>query len=407
MSELFLAAANDAWEASVRKAFGGAITGELKAWNGSSEDDTGKTLGDIKSIEPLVVTVGPELSADSALKLCSEIDEKFPEICIVLVSEPGAEVFERALRAGVRDIVSPFAASGEIREILERAKETARKRRANLSSGPSSIKIESRVIAVVSPKGGAGKTAISTNLSIGLAQQLPGQVAIMDLDVQFGDVGHALRLLPERTLSNVVAQGSRVDATVVKACLTPHPSGLFVLSAPETPAEADDVSPGQITTIIEILAKEFQYVIVDTAAGLDEFTLTAIESATDLLLVCATDVASARSMRKALDALDRIGLTTQRRHFALNRADARVGLEIRDIEGTIGMEANVAIPSSRDVPVSMNQGTPVLESSPRSPVARAYSQLVDHFLAPPGETSTLATSTEAAVSRFRRKREIR
>ncbi|MEI6570189.1 MAG: AAA family ATPase [Actinomycetes bacterium] len=407
MSGIFLAGSDDSWEESVRKAFGGAISGELRAWNESSEDDTSKTLGDIRSIEPLVVTVGPALGTESALKLCSEIDESFPEICVVLVSEPGDGVFERALRSGVRDVVSPLADASEIRETLDRAKETALKRRANLSSGPLNTETQSRVIAVVSPKGGAGKTAISTNLAVGLAQQLPGQVVVMDLDVQFGDVGHALRLLPERTLSDVVAQGSRLDATVVKACLTPHPSGLFVLSAPDTPAEADDVSPEQITKIIEILAKDFKYVILDTAAGLDEFTLTAMESATDLLLVCATDVASTRSMRKEIEAFDQIGLTTQRRHFALNRADARVGLEIRDIEGTIGMEVNVSIPSSRNVPLSMNQGTPILESSPRTPVARAYGELVNHFLAPPNDAPAFTTSTEAAVSRFRRKREVR
>lgn len=366
-------------------------------------------LREIKAVDPLVVAIGPDLGLDDAIARCGAVDDEHPEICVVLVARPSGEVFERALRAGVRDLVDPGAAPHEVRTVLDRARETARKRRANVVSGPSSSP-RARIIAIVSPKGGAGKTAISTNLGVGLAQQATGRVVVVDLDVRFGDVGHALRLLPERTLSDVAYMGDQVDLTVLKATLTPHPSSLFVLCAPDSPADADDIAPATIGAVIEALAAEFPYVILDTPAGLDEVTLTAMEHATDLVLVCGTDVASTRSMRKEIEAFDQIGLTTQRRHFVLNRADARVGLEVRDIEGTVGMEVNVAIPSSRNVPLSMNQGSPILESQPRSPVARAYGELVNRFIPataepvaplPPGPT------TAANVARFRRRKDGR
>ena len=112
-------------------------------------------------------------------------------------------------------------------------------------------------------------------------------------------------------------------------------------------------------------------------------------------------------MRKEVEAFDQIGLTLQRRHFALNRADARVGLEIRDIEGTVGLEVDVQIPSSRTVPLSMNQGSPILESQPRSPVARAYGELVNRFLSAGPAPTESAQSTAQNVARFRRRKEIR
>jgi len=408
MSDLYLATADRDWEERVREAFAGAFPGEIGSWSFASHGpDLDGVVREIGALGVGVVAVGPDLDEPSALELCARIDDAHPEVCVLLVAKPGGDLFQQALRAGVRDIIDPDAPRTEIRGIIDRARETATRRRTNVAANAAGHPNPTKVIAVVSAKGGAGKTAISTNLGVGLAMQRPGRVVIADLDVQFGDVGHALRLLPEHTLADIVAQGSEPDPTVLKASLTNHPSGLYVLSAPESPAEAEDVRPAQITRIIEILSREFEYVIIDTPAGLDEITLTAMESATDLLLVCGTDVASIRSMRKEVDAFDQIGLTLQRRHFALNRADARVGLEIRDIEATVGLEVDVQIPSSRTVPLSMNQGSPILESQPRSPVARAYGELVNRFLnvgAPPVEAPQ---STAQNVARFRRRKELR
>lgn len=408
MSDLYLATASPTWEQRVRDAYGGTFPGEIGSWAfAAAGPDIDGVVREIGGLGVGVVAVGPDLDEAIALDLCARIDEAHPEVCVLLVATADGDLFQRALRAGVRDIIDPEAPLPEVREAFDRARGTADRRRANVSANAANQPNPTKVIAVVSAKGGAGKTAISTNLGVGLALQRPGRVVIVDLDVQFGDVGHALRLLPEHTLSDIVAQGGEPDTTVVKASLTNHPSGLFVLSAPETPAEAEDVRPHQITRIIEILAQEFEFVIVDTPAGLDEITLTAMECATDLLLVCGTDVASIRSMRKEVDAFDQIGLTLQRRHFALNRADARVGLEIRDIEGTVGLEVDVQIPSSRTVPLSMNQGSPILESQPRSPVARAYGELVNRFLSTAAAPAEPVQSTAQNVARFRRRKELR
>lgn len=408
MSELYLATADAVWEQRVRDACAGTFPGEIGSWAFASYGpDLDGVVREIGALGVGVVAVGPDLDESTALALCARIDEAHPEVCVLLVATPDGDLFQRALRAGVRDIIDPGSSLAEIRDAIDRARGTANRRRANVAATAAAQSAPTKVIAVVSAKGGAGKTAISTNLGVGLAMQRPGRVVVVDLDVQFGDVGHALRLLPEHTLTDIVAQGGDPDPAVVKASLTNHPSGLFVLSAPESPAEAEDVRPNQITRIIEILACEFEYVILDTPAGLDEITLTAMESATDLILVCGTDVASTRSMRKEVEAFEQIGLTTQRRHFALNRADARVGLEIRDIEGTVGLEVDVQIPSSRTVPLSMNQGSPILESQPRSPVARAYGELVNRFLNAGGPPVEAPQSTAQNVARFRRRKELR
>jgi len=235
----------------------------------------------------------------------------------------------------------------------------------------------SKVIVVVSPKGGSGKTAVSANLSVALAQRHPGRVVAVDLDVQFGDLGAALSLMPERTLAQL-ARTSQIDATAVKLFLTPAEGGLFVLAGAHDPVDADAIGHAHVSAVLPLLAQNFDYVIVDTPAGLDERTLAAIECATDLLLVSSLDVTSIRSIRKALDALDMMGITTARQ-LVLNRADAKVGLDPSDAEEAIGMKICASISSSRELPLSLNLGIPVVINEPKSTVAKQLQQLAERF----------------------------
>ncbi len=359
-------------------------------------------MRELGSVDADVLVVGPDIAMPDALRLAQAVDDERPDVSVVLMASPSAELLEQAVRVGVRDVVDPASAPDIVRSSLERAMETAGRRR-NLLRSDLARETKSKVITVVSPKGGAGKTAISSNLAVGLAAHAPNRVALVDVDLQFGDVANALRLTPERTLADFGRSSVALDATTVKAFLTAHPSGLFALCAPDSPAEADGVKPETLATAIDLLAEMFPYVVIDTAAGLDEATLTAMEHSTDLVVVCATDVASARGLRKEIEAFDILGFTTQRRHFVLNRADARVGIGINDIQATVGLDVAVSIPSSRAVPASMNQGAPVLETEPRSTLGRAFSELVERFV----PAQNVVQPAAPAPGLFRRNKEQR
>ncbi len=236
---------------------------------------------------------------------------------------------------------------------------------------------EAKVIVVISPKGGSGKTAVSSNLAAALAQRHPGKVVAVDLDVQFGDMATALSLSPEHTLAQL-SRATVIDATTVKLFLTLYYNGLYVLAGANDPVDADSIGHRHVAEVLPLLAQNFDYVIVDTPAGLDERTLAAIECATDLLLVSSLDVTSIRSLRKELDALDHMGVKAKRQ-MVLNRADSKVGLNPADAEEAIGMKIACSIPSSREIPLSLNLGTPVVISEPKSAVAKQLEQLSQLF----------------------------
>lgn len=326
-----------------------------------------------------VVIIGPDVDTSLALELAYEFDLQRPEISVVLSVPMSADVLSEALHAGVRDVLDGLATEDRILDAYKRATEATARSRSRLAVDERKL-TDNRVIAVASPKGGSGKTTIATNLAVGLSQIAPSQVAIVDLDLQFGDVATALQLMPEASIADAARSLSQLDAMSLKVLLTHHHLDLYALCAPESPVDGERMAAAQTIEIIKVLQQSFRYVVVDTTAGLGEHTLAALEMATDIVLICAMDVPGVRSFRTTLVTLDEIGLTAAQRHLVLTRADARVGLTIEDIERTIGRPIDIAVPSSRTVPLSINQGTPVLETNQRrNPITQALWQLTGRF----------------------------
>jgi pilus assembly protein CpaE len=396
-----LVTTSDSFEQRVRAALDGRLNGGLRTRKDAWAADTAQSAAHaLLADDPHVLVFEPNGNIEHALGIAREIDERRQDVSVILVTDPTPDVWAGALRAGVRDVLATDASDDEVRAAIDAALERSMRVRTAAADEPVRM---SRVITVVSPKGGAGKTAIATNLAVGLARQHPNDVVVVDLDLQFGDVDSALRLSPEYSMADVVRSLDSIDETTLKAYLTPHAAHLFVLCAPQSPAEYDDISPAQVGAVIDRLAETFTYVVIDTGAGLDESTLVALEHSTDFVVVCATDVANTRGVRKELEAFDLLGLITQRRHVVLNRADARVGVRVSDIEATIGSNVDVSIPSSRAVPMAMNQGSAVLEQDQRSPIGRAYLELVSRFA--PTQAPRAGVSEPLVALPWRRRKE--
>lgn len=382
MNGIVLAGVDERFLRRLRRTFG-PDADDMRTWPGDITGDPAQVASELARLGTTVVALGAAAGEDEALAVAHALDVDHPEVVVILVGRPTPALMSEALRAGIRGVVAPTGTPADLRAAFEDATVAANRRRVALSDVPD-LTARRRVITVLSPKGGSGKTTIATNLALGLAQHAGDGVALVDLDLQFGDVATALRLIPEHSMADL-AHLESLDSTKLKVLLTPHPSGVFALCAADTPAAGEEVTADQAAAAIKQLAADFAFVVVDTPGGLGEHTLSAIEQSSDLVLVAPMDVPGVRGLRKCIDALDELGMTSARRHVVLNRADAKVGLGANDIAKTLGLEIDIYMPSSRDVPVSVNQGTPLLESQPRSPVSRTLVELVDRFLPQKGQ----------------------
>jgi pilus assembly protein CpaE len=332
---------------------------------------------------PDVLVLGPGTSPAEALNLAARLDVQCPGISVVLVADPSPALWQEAMRSGVRDVVPTASDVAELRAAIDRAGQAASGRRRVLRPVEETARYTGRVITVASPKGGVGKTTVATNLAIGLTQAAPQSTVLVDLDVQFGDVASALGLTPEYALPDVVRGPAAEDTMVLKTFLTQHPTGLYAVCGAESPAAGDGVSGQDVSRLLAALAREFRYVVVDTAPGLSEQTLAALDRATDVVMLTSMDVPGVRGLRKELDVLRELCMIPAGRHVVMNFADPKGGLSVRDVETTIGSGVDVVLPRSKAVPATTNQGVPLLQSGRRDPMAKELRRLVSRFAATP------------------------
>lgn len=326
----------------------------------------------IMALRPAMVVLGPGLKPEHRVTLTEQVDALHPDVIVIWGVDETPEAWRAATKAGARDILPPSSTREQAVTQLQRAIGIGDRRRSAGASRPVAeldIQPRGKIITVVSPKGGSGKTMLSSSLAVGLQERLDRDVVLVDLDLQFGDVAAALSLDPEYSVVDVVKNAS--DATDMKAFLAPHPSGMYTLPAPSNPIEAEDIDPDGVVKLLDTLSAEFGAVVVDTGAGIDEFTLTAIEHSTDLVFITTIDVAAIQAMRKSIVILDRLHLNQHRRWFVLNRANSRTGLSPREIEEVTGLAIDVEVPSSRAVSKAMNAGTAVIEDQSRTKLGKS------------------------------------
>ncbi|MCU1530495.1 MAG: MinD/ParA family protein [Arthrobacter sp.] len=371
----------------VRAAATGVLAGEVHSWNGEAfPGEPVELLNQLPDQQLLdVVVLGPGVPLDAALRLAGDFEIQRPEVSVLLVAVPTPELVLSAMRAGIRDVVEPDADVNSVSALLHRATRSAsiRRRAAGIPADDAAGNTRGRVIAVMSPKGGAGKTTVASNLAIGLAGAAPHATVLLDLDLQFGDVASALSISPEHSVSDAVHGPAGRDTMVLKSFLSAHPSGLYALCAPESPGMADQVTGEQVAHLVDQLAGLYRFIVIDTSPGLSEHTLAALDQATDLVLVSSMDVPGVRGMRKELNVLRELGMGATPRHLVLNAADPRDGLSQRDVEATLGVGVDVVVPASRAVRLSTNQGVPLLSRNGRDPASKALRKLVGRFAPTP------------------------
>jgi pilus assembly protein CpaE len=235
------------------------------------------------------------------------------------------------------------------------------------------------MVCVLGLKGGSGKTLTAGNLAVALAET-GARVAVVDLDLQFGDVGLMLGLTPERTVYDLVSAGGSLDAEKLGDFLAVHGSGVRALLAPTVPDQAGAVSAGFLKGVYSLLRETHDFVIVDTPPSFTPEVIGAVDSSTDVCLVAALDALSLKNSKLGLETLERMGYRGTVR-LLLNRADSHVGIAPADVTAILGRAPDVLVPSDRNVTRAVNQGEPMVSLHRGSAAAGAYRELAALYLA--------------------------
>ena len=333
-------------------------------------DESWRTL---QETAPDLVIIACEGYSDRALYFIESAVKQQPDRPVVVLTTGSPNGFvRRVFESGADDILTLPEPPERIAFALEKA--VARRRGAAVASGIALAPM----VCILGPKGGTGKTLVSTNLSVTLA--LGGnKVSLVDLDLQFGDIGLALGLRPDKTIYDLARSAGSLDEGKLDAYLVRHSSGLGVLLAPTRPDQASAVTVDFLRDVFTTLRSMSDYVVVDTPPGFTPEVIAAIDASSDVVVVGMLDSLSLKNTKLGLETLELMGYNASRISLVLNRADTRVGITHEDVEAIIGRRPEVFIPSDRDIPISVNDGTPIVIQDERSEAARAFRKLASHY----------------------------
>ena len=328
-----------------------------------------------------VIVIGPNVDGEEAFEAAEHIQRVVPGVStLMVVAQVTAEVFQRAMRAGVRDVLPATFSEQQLRESVARAEQLSSQIRGAVAQAveePSADLTGHKVLTVFSSKGGCGKSFVSANLAVALAQRTGEKVAMVDLDLQFGDLAIMLQLFPARTIFDAAQNLDRLDAEAIQGYMTPHRSNVSLLAAPLEPGLSETISADAVGKIVHLLKESFKYVVIDCPPSFTDHVLAALDESDECVLMTSMDVPSIKNMKLSLQTLQLLGFGRDRIRLVLNRADSRVGLTVQAVEKTLGTNVDVSIPSSRDVSVSINRGSPLIVDNPKSPVVASIMRMLE------------------------------
>jgi pilus assembly protein CpaE len=339
-------------------------------------------------LRPDVIVMDINMPGMDGIAASEIIAARLPFSPIIMMSVHGeAEHLKRAMNAGAREfLVKPFSGD-EFSTSIKRVHERELAKREQLQTTPATPAAQSavaagenledhQVIAVFSPKGGAGRTTLATNLALALRRETSQRVALIDANLQFGDVGVLLNLNPKNKSVLDAVEGGEPDKDIINSVIVDHSTGIRVLLAPPSPEGADLVTPAYLRKIIEMLRENHDWVIVDLPSGLNDHTLGVLDAADQILVVAALEITTIKNVRLFLEVADQLEYERSKIRLVINRSDASQGIRIGDVEASIRRPIDGSIVSDGRLAVlAVNRGVPFVVSHPESPLSRDVTQL--------------------------------
>jgi pilus assembly protein CpaE len=361
----------------------------------------------IQAYAPIdVLVLSPEVKEPDALGLAEFVGRTAPGTAIVLVRDHTWNgLLPAAMRAGIRDVVDMTQGTDELREAVERAVAWASNLRsathAAMGDGTARVR-RGHIISVFSSKGGSGKTFLTTNLAVAIAQVTGEDVAVVDLDVDMGDVFTYFGREPSASITDLMALGEGGTSDEIRSVgveVAPH---TWSFGAPPDPA-AEAPAGEAVGKFLRAIRSEFDYVVVDASVDYSDSALVCFDLSDMICLVTGLDVVGVKHLSKALDTLLTIGLPRERFRVVLNRADSKVGLDASDVERVMKIQVDAMIPSSRLVPTSLNKGRPVVLDEPTAEVSQSITSLAVRFSGVDGPEATGEQFAMAAADSKKRR----
>ena len=339
----------------------------------------GEALGQAKALAPDVILVGLNQPIADAIQATQALVAEVPASPVILMSDQlERDYLRRAMKSGASEfLVKPFSGDELVASIhrvhrLQQAKVTPLLKEA----APEPV-ASGQIFFLYSGKGGVGKSLIAANLAVAMARQTAARVALVDLDLQFGDIAMLLNLDTSHGITDLIENIDHLDNDFIRQVMVDGPSGLKVLLAPIRPEHADLVMVDHVHRVLGELRNMFDYVVVDSNGNLDEINLDLLDLAHRIVLVTTGSLPAIKDARLALRIFNSLKIPQERVVLILNNPDGYSEFNLENVEANLRFPISLQIPNDTRMAVrSVNRGEPFLTSHPDARISQKIRELV-------------------------------
>ena len=344
----------------------------------------------IDNLQPDIIVMTFGMGENDVLSLTERIIFNRPRCHVILLAEQlNVDMLQSALAVGAHNVIEYPKSKKEFCDYIKTVynNETAR---INALDGKQNLTWSSKVITIYGAKGGLGKTTLAINLAVKLAESRK-KVALVDLDLQFGDVNVFLDIDPVDTIFELVQELSTPNIDLIRSYMSVHSSGVHVLCAPKSPEYAELISPEKVQNVLSQLRTYYDYVIIDTAPSYNDVTITALEASTTILFLTGLDISILKNSKLSLSILKSL----QQLHkvkIIVNRAESIGSITLDDVQKLIDCPIWAKIASDYKVAVTaLNRGVPFVTGAPKSELSQSVSSVASLLLEGTEDLSTLSS----------------
>ncbi|SIP86364.1 pilus assembly protein CpaE [Aromatoleum tolulyticum] len=325
-------------------------------------------IGAINGTVPDIVVL--DAFKPSGLAALEQLTLRYPQVDpIIITSDTSSEFLLQAFRAGVREVLP----TGPSAEALQAALARITHKRG-VAAGPAA---DGKILAMTSCKGGSGATFLATNLAWVLATAHGKRVALIDLNLQFGDAAmYVTDQKPASNLALVCQQIHRLDAAFLGSAMIEVAPNFHLLAAPEDPAHATDVKAEHVEAILKVARANYDFVIVDVGRSLDSVSLQPFDMADMIFPVVQLTLPFIREAKRLVAVLISLGYPMSKVGLIVNRHQKSAEISLQDLERTVNAKVFKAVPNCyEEVAASVNQGEPIARLAKNSPVTKALREI--------------------------------
>lgn len=346
-----------------------------------------------KEHQPDIILMDINMPGIDGIGASQQITESVPTVQIIIMSvQSDPNYLRRAMMAGARDFLTKPFGGDELVAAIRRVHDkrptvsTTPARQARQVSNNAPVEPmalpEGNVIAVYSPKGGAGCTTTAINLAVALARR-GRRTILVDGSLQFGDVSVMLNMKAMTSIADLSERGSELDQELISSISQVHRSNLNVLLAPPRPEMADVVTEENIKQLLAVLKESFDFIIVDTTSYLSEKTLAILDQADKIVLIAQQNLSSLKNVSRFFDLAESLEYETQKVWLIVNRAKSKQGkgISVHDVGKALKRPVYGTIPDDEiTVMDASNQGVPmVMGEHQKKPISLAIIKIADQI----------------------------